>query len=138
MLVAQERGLRVADLPPGHGIHYGHGLCRASYQRARRRGELHKYPRWTRTLDDVVEAWQAFRRPQFDYSAAQVAEVLGVAPRAVERALNRARNAGDERAVPARDTRFQSRRPRREGGARGWARWDLFDTDTRDEGEEAS
>lgn len=36
VLVAQRRGLRAADLPPGHGVHYGRGLCKASHERARR------------------------------------------------------------------------------------------------------
>lgn len=46
VLVPQRRGLRAADLPPGHGIHYGRGLCKASHERARRAGRTARG--WTR------------------------------------------------------------------------------------------
>jgi hypothetical protein len=134
-IVPWGRGMRVSDLPAGYRFHGGHGLCRTSYLRARRRGEVHRYERITRSARDVLEVWQALRRPQFDYSVAQVAQVLKMSPRALEDALHRARDRGDPRAVPARDTRFKPA-PRRRS-----PQPDIgpgFDPCTRDEGEEAS
>ena len=131
-LAAQHPGMSAADLPAGHRFHYSRGLCQVSYTRAMRRRLLHLYPRSSRTRDEVLDTWQRLRRPPFDYSAAQIAQALGMAPSAMSNTLADARREGDPRAVPGRNTRFQSRRSFREGGARGWARWDLFDTDTRD------
>jgi hypothetical protein len=97
--------------------------------------ELHRYAHVNRSANDVLEIWQALRRPQFDYSVAQIAQALNMTPRALAQALHRARSHGDPRAVPARDTRFKPaprrRSPQPDVGPG-------FDPDTRDEGEESA
>lgn len=133
-LVGSRHGLK-ADLPPGHALHHGRGLCMASYKRLRRRGELHLYPQIARTPTEVLDTWQALRRPQFDYSTTQIAALLGMSVRGVQNAVIHARRRGDPRAVPGRDTRFKSRRSVHVPTGWQWSEAQLFDLSTLDEGE---
>lgn len=137
-LVPWRRGERLADLPEGHQRHFGHGRCQGCQKAAARTGRLHRQPRLTRTAGEVLECWQALRRPPFDCSTAEVAAALGVTERAVTVAVWRARRRGDPRAVPGRDTRFKPAEPA-VGIPVGW-QWSnaqLFDLCTDDEGEAA-
>lgn len=89
-------GKRVAKVQ-GLRWHAGRGLCPTCWSRAARRGVLADFPTVTYTRDELLEEWAALRVRGLGRSEA--AGRLGVSRAAFERALYRARAAGDERAV---------------------------------------
>jgi hypothetical protein len=81
-----------------HATHEGRGLCTPCYERANYRGRLADHPRRTWSRDDVMTEWDLLRRD--GHTRAQAAERLGMTWAALDRAIWRARAAGDPRAVP--------------------------------------
>jgi len=73
-------------------------LCETCYGRERRAGRLDEHPRRTWSRDDLLEEW-SFLHGQ-GYTRKQAADRLGISPAALDRAIWRARAAGDPRAVP--------------------------------------
>jgi len=88
--------------------HRGRGLCNFCHEGARRRGELVDHERLNRTRDEFLDEWQTLCSE--GHTLRQIAERLGMTVAAVDQALNRARTAGDRRAVPA--IRTDPRAPR--------------------------
>lgn len=95
-------------VPEGHRRHNGNGLCNTHDYRARRYGDadadLSRTPRprargseW-RTADEVLEDYDMIRDQVA--SVAQAAERMGMTASALDRALYRAREAGDRRGLP--------------------------------------
>lgn len=75
----------------------GRGLCAHCHQGALRAGTLCDYERLTRSRADVLDDWTVLRGQ--GVTRLQAAARLGMSFPAFERALFRARAAGDERAV---------------------------------------
>jgi hypothetical protein len=73
------------------------GLCWFCYRAATKNGELFDYPRSTRSRDEVLDEWEMLRGE--GYTRRQAAERIGMTFEAFDRALYRARSAGDPRAV---------------------------------------
>ena len=82
---------------PGAAVHGGRGLCNACHGKERYHGRLDDYPRRTRSRDELLAEWDLLRGE--GHTRVQAAERLGMHPSAFERALQRARAAGDPRAV---------------------------------------
>ena len=82
--------------PDGRPRFIGRGLCEACHQRHRKRGTLSDFERRTRPADEVLEDWDFLRRQ--GYSIRDAAERMGMTHAALDRALCRAANRGDERA----------------------------------------
>ena len=83
--------------PDGRTVgHRGRGLCRGCHARRRRDGTLADAPRATMSADEVLEEWVMLRGE--GHTVAQAAERLGMTYGALEKALDRARKRGDERA----------------------------------------
>jgi hypothetical protein len=79
--------------------HRGRGLCNFCYDAIQRAGALIDFERLTRSCDEVMAEWAILR--QQGYTKRQAAERLGMKFKAFEKAYERARRAGDPRAVPA-------------------------------------
>lgn len=77
----------------------GRGLCSVCYAKARRSDALLDVPRRLRSRDEVAEEWQHMGGPVGGVTLGEFAAQMGMSVRAVELALQRARAAGDERAV---------------------------------------
>lgn len=77
----------------------GRGLCSHCYNVERYWGRLLNHERRWRPRDDVMDDWKLLCGQ--GYTKRQIAARLGMSFKALERALNRARAAGDPRAVPA-------------------------------------
>ena len=84
-----------AELEPNRN---SRGLCEPCYGRERRSGRHEDHPRRTWSRDELMEEW-AFLHSQ-KYTRKQAADRLGISPAALDRAIWRARAAGDPRAVP--------------------------------------
>lgn len=84
---------------PGWRKMQGRGLCQCCYARARRLDEVIDHPRRLRSRDEVAEEWAHMGGPVGSVSVAEFAAQMRMTVRAVEMALARARQAGDERAV---------------------------------------
>ena len=82
----------------GAAVHAGRGLCNACHKRADYHGRLADHPRSTWSRDEVLSEWELLRGE--GHTRVQAAERLGMTPAAFERALQRARAAGDPRALP--------------------------------------
>lgn len=82
---------------PDAAIHGGRGLCNSCHARERYHGRLADHPRSTRSRDELLEEWELLRGQ--GHTRVQAAERLGMSPSAFERALQRARAAGDPRAA---------------------------------------
>jgi hypothetical protein len=78
-------------LPSGTRRHQGRGLCRPCYDAHYRDGTHVDLPRITRRQDDVLDAWEIWRRR--GYVRREVAAQLGMSLKAFERACTRARTA---------------------------------------------
>lgn len=72
-------------------------LCRHCYTQSAASDELWRYPPAHRGRDEVLDEWAVLRLRGLSWAAA--AEVLGMRPEAFDRALWRARAAGDPRAT---------------------------------------
>lgn len=83
--------------PPGVGRSGGRGLCQNCHAWARYHDRLLDYPRSTRSRDDLLEDYVMLRREGYDWPLC--AERLGMTYAAFERAIHRARDAGDPRAA---------------------------------------
>lgn len=82
---------------PDAAIHGGRGLCVSCYGDKRYNGRLADHPRATWTRDELLDEWELLRGE--GTTRLQAAERLGMTPAAFERALQRARAAGDPRAA---------------------------------------
>jgi hypothetical protein len=71
------------------------GLCGACYRWVYGHGHLDRYPRRTRTRDELMTEWEPL---SVDHSIERAAPRLGVTEAALDRAITRARKAGDPRA----------------------------------------
>jgi hypothetical protein len=94
---------RRAPIPPGHGRHAAHGRCTACRAHTDRGAVVADYPRRTWRRDDLLEEWAMLRSS--GSTRDEAADRLGMTLTAFDRALQRARAAGDERAVPGQRTR---------------------------------
>ena len=88
--------------PPSLGLersstHYGRGLCGTDYETRQIAGTLDEHPRAARARDEVLSEWELLR--QGKVPAKDAPAKLGMTAAAFERAFQRARNAGDPRAV---------------------------------------
>lgn len=73
------------------------GLCDPCYEKERRADRLADHPRSTWSRDDLMAEWELLR--QDGYTRRQAADRLGVSYVAFDRAITRARAAGDPRAA---------------------------------------
>lgn len=78
-------------------LHRARGLCHRCYQALFESGELIAFERITRTRDEVMEDWEILR--SHGCTKRQAAERIGMSFAAFSRAYDRARAAGDNRAV---------------------------------------
>lgn len=74
----------------------GRGLCRPCWLHLDKTGELADYERPTRSRDDLLDDYVVLRDQGHDWR--QCAERLGMSYPSFERAMFRARKAGDPRA----------------------------------------
>lgn len=84
------------------GRYYARGLLSRCYDRLRDTPEaLASFPlRGKRRSSVVLDRWQVLaRNPPIGTTTAEIARQIGMTPRALQRALNRARLTGDERAL---------------------------------------
>jgi hypothetical protein len=88
--------------------HEARGLCSPCYDRELHKGSVDQYPRRTRTRDEVMEDWDHLRRSGVEWRDAH--QRLGVTRSAFERAYERARAAGDPRALEGHGQRAQRQR----------------------------
>jgi hypothetical protein len=72
--------------------HLDRGLCAACYARSYRTGELHRYPRFNRTLDRLVVEYLLLRA--YGLSLVAVATALDMSQGALLHHLRRARSRG--------------------------------------------
>jgi len=91
-------GSTLGDGSSRHSIHAGRGLCVSCHGKASHLGQLENYPRRTWSRDELLDEWELLRGE--GHTRVQAAERLGMNPTAFERALQRARAAGDPRAAP--------------------------------------
>jgi hypothetical protein len=77
-------------------MHAGRGLCTPCYGWADRHNRLADYQPHKRSRDEVLEEWDWLRSDGVPYKHAH--QRIGMTPGAFERALQRARAAGDQRA----------------------------------------
>jgi hypothetical protein len=89
--------------PPQAGgrYHRGRQLCNFCHPAAARNGELVDFERQTRVRDEVMADWELLRSQGF--TRRQAAARLGMTVKAFEKAHERARRAGDPRALPSLD-----------------------------------
>ena len=74
----------------------GRQLCETCYQSDYKRGELRdRWPRKTYSRDELMAEWEAL---SIDHTVEQAAPRLGTTWVALDRAIHRARKAGDPRA----------------------------------------
>lgn len=78
------------------GRMYGRGLCGPCHARMRYYGRLHEFPRKTYSSDELMAEWDFLRRSGCTIDTA--AGRLGITPKGLERAIDRAAKRGDERA----------------------------------------
>lgn len=95
-LLAMQRRVSVAELPPGVHQHSARGLCARCHWRAEHRGTLSAWPAHLRSRDDVLDDWVILRRRGMNKT--QAAAHLGMSFAAFEKAYFRARATGDPRA----------------------------------------
>lgn len=81
----------------------GRGLCRPCWLLLGKTGELADYERPTRSRDDLLDDYVVLRGQGHDWR--QCAERLGMTYPSFERAMLRARKAGDPRARRIGETR---------------------------------
>lgn len=85
--------------PAGVLAHGSRGLCTTCRHHARVNGTIGEFERINRSRDDVLDDWVVLRRQ--GYSRRQAAERIGMRFAALDRAIQRARRAGDPRAAAA-------------------------------------
>jgi hypothetical protein len=90
-------GTDMTPTQPGGTRHEARGLCEPCYKREDYHGRLDDYPRRTWSREELLDEWELLRGE--NYTRVQAAERLGIRPSAFERALQRARAAGDPRAA---------------------------------------
>lgn len=78
----------------------GRGLCSRCYRRCELDGTLVDYPRRNRSRDELLEDWVILCH-QEGHSLRDIAGRLRMKPTSLERAIQRARAAGDPRALRA-------------------------------------
>ena len=93
----------VGPIPPGAVRHAGRGLCTHHYDRAAELDILPDFPRLTRSYDDTLDDWDLLRRG--GATRTEGAEKIGITVKALDKAIDRGRAAGDPRAVSAPLTR---------------------------------
>ncbi len=74
------------------GLICGRGLINSCYERIRRRGGLHDWPRQTRPVDDLLDDYTLLHRQ--GYTHRQIADRLGCRLASMRRQLTRARARG--------------------------------------------
>jgi hypothetical protein len=74
----------------------GRGLCTRCYRNVEYHGQLLEYPRLTRSRDELLEDYEVLRRQGYNWR--ECATILRINYPTFERALLRARAAGDPRA----------------------------------------
>lgn len=82
--------------PKGVVANYGRGLCTQCYKAAEANDTLADYEVRVRSRDEVIEEYLGLRLVGVR-RIADAAPRIGMTPKALERALQRARKAGDER-----------------------------------------
>lgn len=80
------------------GVHAGRSLCVAHHHAATLADTLADYPRLTRSSDEVMVEWEILRTSGVT-TRTEAARRIGMSIDAFDRALLRARAAGDPRAV---------------------------------------
>lgn len=91
MAAGSERGTGAAR------YHAGRGLCQKCYEIFKYSGELIAFEPLTRTRDELMSDWQILRSR--GCTKRQAADRLGMSFDSFNRAYERARAAGDQRAV---------------------------------------
>lgn len=81
---------------PWRHIAIGRGLCMSCWRHLQGTGELADYERVSRSRDDLLDDYEVLRGEGYDWR--QCAERLGMSYPSFERAMFRARKAGDQRA----------------------------------------
>lgn len=84
-----------------NGVSYGElmqgrGLCTRCYRNVEYHGQLLEYPRLTRSRDELLEDYEVLRSQGYNWR--ECATILGMKYASFERAMERARAAGDVRA----------------------------------------
>lgn len=82
---------------PYRTTHHGRGLCGGCRDHVRVHGDLVDYPRITRSRDDVLDAYAILKTK--GHTKREIAHELDMTYPAFERAILRARKAGDPRAA---------------------------------------
>lgn len=84
-----------------NGVSYGElmqgrGLCTRCYRNVEYHGQLLEYPRLTRSRDELLADYEVLRGQGYNWK--ECATILGMKYTSFERAMCRARAAGDVRA----------------------------------------
>lgn len=87
---ATRNGLRYSELLQARG------LCTLCYSNVKYHGQLLEYPRGTRSRDELLEDYEVLRGQGYNWR--ECAHILKMKYASFERALCRARAAGDPRA----------------------------------------
>ncbi len=88
---------KITDVPAGVRRHAGRGLCSVCYAHAVGKGAREDYPPLTRRRSEVLEDYAELRAQGCELEEA--AQRMRMSPAALDRALHRARAAGE--LVPA-------------------------------------
>lgn len=91
-------------IPPGHVWHRGRGMCGGCYGTTSKHGTREDRPRRTWSRDDLLDTYGILRDQERDVEwpiqrIRRIAPRMGLRPESLLRALERARAAGDRRAV---------------------------------------
>lgn len=119
-------GARPAGLPPGQAPHGGRGLAATCYDRHKKAGDLHLYGRQT-SRAQIAAGWAI--AAQLGWRRAEFAALLDMTVPTLDRAISYG-NKHDAPPTPAARVT-----PIRDARRAQWSHPDLFDLDTRDEGE---
>lgn len=77
--------------------HSGRGLCGSCWHRHDRNGTLENFPRVTRDRAEILEDWAFLSRE--GYTRAEAARRMGITKKCLEKAIERARRAGEQVAA---------------------------------------